>query len=86
MFYVLGASPPPPPVQRVLLLAHPRGQHGVGNIFNQDPATNTVQSFLEDGSYGMTLRLGDLAPGERNTVNWFYGAALFPTRAASPLP
>jgi hypothetical protein len=40
-----------------------------GNAFNQNPATNAVQSSVMDGSYATTLRLGDLEPGQSSTIN-----------------
>jgi len=40
-----------------------------GNAYNQNPATNAVQSSVMDGSYATTLRLGDLEPGQSSTIN-----------------
>jgi hypothetical protein len=39
------------------------------NAYNQNPATNAVQSSVMDGSYAATLRLGDLEPGQSSTIN-----------------
>ncbi len=44
------------------------------NVLYQNPSSAPI-SVISDGSYGMFLRLNDLAPAESDEFIWYYGAA-----------
>jgi Fibronectin type III domain len=44
------------------------------NVYNQNPASSSIEIPDADGSYGVYFPLGNLAPSASTTVVWFYAA------------
>lgn len=45
------------------------------NVTNKDPRTSQTITPREDGSYALFSRFADLAPGQVDTMTWYYAAA-----------
>lgn len=45
------------------------------NVINKDPRTSAMVTNQEDGSYALYSRFADLAPGQFDTMTWYYAAA-----------
>ena len=45
------------------------------NVLNQNPATSATVTGNTDGSYGVYIRMNDLAPGQNDEFTWYYAAA-----------